>query len=89
MTIPIAPVIGVVAMPNLYNAVTNAIAGNWDEARVQAQAVLGIARDGKFNSGLLILNMTPLFLGFVIHWLASKIGINRLLGRAKIPLVRI
>lgn len=31
----------------------------------------------------------PLFVGFMVHKLASKVGINRALGRAGVPFLRI
>jgi hypothetical protein len=31
----------------------------------------------------------PIFMGFVLHWAAGKFGINKMLGRAKIPIIRI
>lgn len=31
----------------------------------------------------------PILGGFAIHWLAGRLGINRALGRAKVPLLRI
>lgn len=39
---------------------------------------------GNLNKGL-----WPILLGFLIHKLASVFGVNRALGRARIPLVRI
>ena len=31
----------------------------------------------------------PILGGVMVHWLASKLGVNRALGRARIPLLRI
>lgn len=33
--------------------------------------------------------MKALIVGVAAHWLATKVGINRLLGRAKVPLLRV
>lgn len=33
--------------------------------------------------------MKMMIIGGIIHWLASKIGINRWLGRARVPIIRI
>lgn len=34
-------------------------------------------------------NLGPLFIGFIIHYVASKLGVNRALGRAGMPFIRI
>ena|SRR2546425_7805283 len=33
--------------------------------------------------------LVPVFAGFFVHALASKFGVNRSLGRAKVPFIRI
>lgn len=38
---------------------------------------------------LLKYGLYPILFGFAGHWLAGKIGINRALGRAGIPFIRI
>lgn len=88
MTIPLAPVLGVIAMPSLQNAAVAALNGNAEEALNQAAGILGMYR-GSFSVDRLLDNMRPLFLGIVIHIMASKLGVNRVLGRAKVPFIRI
>jgi len=50
---------------------------------------IGLSPEGKFESNRLMGGLYPVALGFGVHWFASKIGINRALGRAGIPFVRI
>jgi len=33
--------------------------------------------------------LAPILIGFAVHWLASKLGVNRMLGAAKVPILRI
>lgn len=42
-----------------------------------------------FNMQYMSEGALPIAAGFIAHSLASKLGINRLLGRAGVPLVRI
>ena len=44
---------------------------------------------GKFNFELLKFGTMPVLAGFAVHMLASKMGINRLLGSAGIPIIRL
>lgn len=34
-------------------------------------------------------NLGPLFIGCIIHFIASKLGVNRYLGQARVPFIRI
>lgn len=44
---------------------------------------------GDFKPWRLKLGLLPVGAGIVAHWAASKFGVNRALGRAGIPLIRI
>ena len=44
---------------------------------------------GEFNIGNLRYGVLPIVAGFMVHMFASKLGINRAIARASIPLVRI
>lgn len=87
-TIPIAPIIGLVAMPNLQAAIYNAQHGDMDNLLLNLGRIIG-ADPGGYNVNYLINNMIPLAVGMAIHWAASKLGVNRMLGRAKVPFIRI
>lgn len=46
--------------------------------------------DGSWKPGIAFRKLYgPLALGFVVHKLAGRLGINRALGRAGVPLIRI
>lgn len=98
-TIPLAPVIGIVgtfatakhpwAAPG-DTFVHKLVEGNWGGALEDVPgAFLGIDADGKIHPDTIFNTWSPLFLGFGIHWLAGLLGVNRVLGRAKIPLIRV
>lgn len=44
---------------------------------------------GKFEPSAMKQGLAPILLGFGVHWIAGKMGINRALGRAKVPFLRI
>lgn len=44
---------------------------------------------GQFNLANLRIGLLPVLAGFLVHLIASKIGINRVIGRAGIPVLRI
>lgn len=44
---------------------------------------------GKFNFANLRLGAVPAVAGFAAHMVASKIGLNRAIARARIPFIRI
>jgi len=50
---------------------------------------LGLNRNNKFDPSLLAHGFGPLLGGFLIHKVASKLGVNRELGRAGVPILRI
>lgn len=45
--------------------------------------------DGQWYRNELKYGLWPILGGFLVHWGANKIGLNRALGRARIPLLRI
>jgi len=45
--------------------------------------------NNKFNSGVLIKGWTPILAGFLVHKLAGKFGINQMLAKAGVPILRI
>lgn len=54
--------------------------------------LMGYDTVGKRYAGLnqaKAAGLYPLLLGFGVHWAASKFGINRMIARAGIPLIRI
>lgn len=45
--------------------------------------------DSKFYPEWLKAGLYPMLVGFGVHWIAGRIGINRALSSARIPLIRI
>ena len=45
--------------------------------------------DHKWHADLLVQNVGPIIAGVLVHKLASRLGINRALGRARVPFLRI
>lgn len=59
-------------------------------ANVAARDYAGYDPDtGKMTTKFLSYGLLPLLGGFLVHTLAGKLGVNRMLGRAGIPILRI
>jgi len=57
--------------------------------RMIGKHYLGIGPDRQFNVKHLGQGLVPLLIGIVVHKVASKLGINRKLGAAGVPVIRI
>jgi len=44
---------------------------------------------GQFNVANFRLGLFPIMAGFMVHAVAGRLGVNRALGRARLPLIRI
>jgi hypothetical protein len=44
---------------------------------------------GQWNFGLTRYGLQPMLAGLGIHWAAGKLGINRMIARAGIPIMRL
>jgi hypothetical protein len=58
-------------------------------ARITARLTGYSITENKFHGMELVKGYGPILLGFITHKLASKLGINRAIARAGIPLLRI
>lgn len=89
MTVPIAPIAGLAA--GLAGPTQRAINGDFSGAIKEiTYNYTGFNVDsGQFDPGGLWRGLAPLLAGYMVHWTASKIGINRALGRARVPIVRV
>jgi len=88
-TIPILPIVGIAAAPVTGYAIGYALQGDWVSAVKQLGGFAGIRADnGQFNFGVLMQNMGPVVIGMVMHKLASKLGVNRMLASAGLPVIR-
>jgi hypothetical protein len=92
-TIPLAIVAGFVpAGMDIYNNLGN-FNGNWLTSGAHTVAgLIGYDTVGKKYVGLSqakAAGLYPILLGFAAHWAASRFGLNRVIARAGIPLIRI
>jgi hypothetical protein len=94
MTLPIAPIAGLVAGlaagPN--NPVEFALAGNFQQAGVSLAArFTGYNMNtGTFDLGSLTAGVGPLLTGIIVHKVVGgMLGVNRLLAKNRIPYVRV
>lgn len=87
LTLPLAIVGGF--MPLTINTIRTP--GGWDRKLWMAtQAITGYDTDaGKFWFPNLYKGAVPIGVGFLIHAIANKLGINRALSRSGIPLIRV
>ena len=87
MTIPVAMVAGF--MP-FGMGIWGYRSSPTDMASFASQALTGYnPAGGNFTTTYLKQGLFPIAAGTLVHIMASKLGINRLLGRARIPFVRI
>jgi hypothetical protein len=88
-TLPIAPVIGIISSPAVSNSAIMLSQGNFPAAIQWAQKLVGIKNDGSFDINVAVQNLTPIALGLIAHKVVgSMLGVNKVLARARIPVVR-
>ena len=66
--------------------------GHWDIAiKNYATNMIGYRADtgAIFDTTIGMKGLWAMLGGFAIHWLATKVGLNRALGRARIPFLRV
>jgi hypothetical protein len=99
-TIPLAVVAGFA--PGVIDSVNNGTHNGWtsgadsglstflgDFMGIQTQDAQKQYHTGAFSTWRLKYGLYPVIAGFAIHWGAQKFGVNRMLARANIPLIRI
>jgi hypothetical protein len=94
MTIPIAPIAGLIgglaAGPNA--PVELALSGNFNEAGValMARYTGWNAHTGGFDLGSLTAGIGPLAMGLIVHKVVGgMLGVNRMLAKNRVPYVRV
>jgi len=88
-TIPIgimAPLIGTLVEP-AKRAYYGDFEGAFDDLSIKYTGYS--PRSGQWNARGMQGGLLPLLIGFAIHWIAGKLGVNRALGRAGVPILRI
>jgi hypothetical protein len=95
-TLPLAALGGVVAgvarrTPRGPTLVEDIIKGDWNGFLYDAREVLaGIDCNGKFRPEWIVATYGPMVIGGLIHkYVGGKLGINAMLGRAGVPLIRV
>lgn len=91
-TLPLAPVLGIASMLGgaTGRTIPYALQGNYQGVLNEIRgSVIGVHSDGRFDAKMLIKCWTPVIIGVIVHWLASKVGLNRTLARAGVPIIRI
>jgi len=89
MTIPIAPLAGIIATPAITEAIPLFQAGNFSGGVKVLGYITGVDAAGKWSWSLMTKNLTPMVAGVVVHKIAGMAGINRALAKAKVPLLRV
>jgi hypothetical protein len=89
MTIPLAVVAGF--MPLGIDVAHQLQAGEWEQAGYVLQHnLIGVNPwTGKWDTQGFSHGLYPILGGFGVHWIANKVGINRMLSQMRIPLIRI
>ena len=89
MTIPVAVFAGF--LPLASDVGVQLKQGNWMQAaNVMEHNVIGVNPwSGKWDTQGFSHGLYPIALGFGVHILAGKLGVNRMLGRMRIPIIRI
>lgn len=77
--------------PLLYGMYTGFQRGGFADAATEATFRLTgyHLMEKRFSQQMLVQGWTPIILGFVLHKLAGKFGINRALAQAGVPIIRI
>jgi len=89
MTIPLAPVLGLTA--GLIGPAKDMIDGNVEFAVNKLKySYLGIRPDGTLDPMGLVNGMLPIVAGALVHkYVGGKLGVNRMLGNAGVPVIRL
>ncbi len=77
--------------PLLYSMYTGFNRGGWQDAATEATFRLTgyHLMEKRFSQKMLVEGWSPIILGFVLHKLASRLGVNRALSQAGVPIIRI
>jgi len=87
MTIPVAVVAGFLPAAGKIYESRGSPEGM---ANTSSRIFLGFNPDnGNFDFEDMKFGIAPIFMGFIVHKIASGMGINRALGAARVPFIRI
>jgi hypothetical protein len=85
MTLPVAVVAGFI--PPILGAWSRR--SNPTEVGTYLQAGFTGVSNGQFSLSNLRMGLLPVAAGFAVHTIASKLGVNRAIGAARIPFIRV
>jgi hypothetical protein len=95
-TLPLAVLGGVVAgiarpSPRGPSLVESLLKGDWKALAYDGREVLaGVDNTGKFRPEWIVATYGPMIAGALIHkFVGGKLGVNAMLGRAGVPLIRV
>jgi hypothetical protein len=89
ITLPLAALAGFVPL-TVFALEGYKVGGIPNAGRRIAQRLTGYDSTANvFISKELMAGWGPILTGMAVHWLAGKVGINRALGRAHVPLLRL
>jgi len=90
MTIPIAPIAGILGMEAVGKIVTDVTTNRFYDIPVHLKQMVGITSKGDFYLPLLIRNVLPPVMGLIVHKVVGgKLGLNRMLAQSNVPFIRI
>jgi len=93
MTLPLAPIIGMISSPSVTRAIDNAVNDRGiPNILNELKGMAGINyQTNKFDLGLLASNLTPIVAGLLVHKYVGgqPLGLNNILARANVPFIRI
>ena len=92
MTIPLAPVLGIAQATNAYGAWGDIVSGNYEAALDKITAGLtGFSpASGDWQPQRMVNGVVPIVVGLLVHkFVGGTLGLNRMLGRAKVPFIRL
>ena len=90
MTIPIAPIVGIAAAPGTAYTIQKAMTGNVTATLKAAGSFIGLDDNGVFQMNILKNNLVPILIGAAVHkFVGGTLGVNRMLGAAKVPILRL
>lgn len=91
MTVPIAPIAGILAAPSVQAAIAEVMVGNIPNAINNLGGIAGFKPSTHaFDVNYLKNNAIPMIAGVLVHkYIGGSLGVNRALGSAKVPLLRV
>ncbi len=89
-TLPLAPIAGLMAMPTVRAVIYDITHGNISNVSADLGGLVGMDTSGSFHADWLLSNIIPPVVGLLVHkFVGGKLGLNRMLASAGVPMIRI